>query len=134
MKTLSITILAFCMCPTFSAQNSFAGEATNEIQIESLIVDGKQKPLLHAQTISLGSSPQNVSFEFEERTNFGPAPFRIRYQLEGYDKNWNQGGAWMYLAIRFYNDSGDEISQNMFKVAGDSAGWNGSLKNSPLAH
>jgi signal transduction histidine kinase len=40
----------------------------------------------------------------------------------------------MYLAIRFYNDSGDQIGQNTFKVFGDSAGWNGSLKKSPLAH
>jgi signal transduction histidine kinase len=134
MKALSVAILAFYICPALPAQNSFAAEPANAIQIQTLIVDGKQKSLPRSKSLSLGSSPQNISFSFGPETNSGQAPFRIRYRLEGRENNWNEGGAWMYLAIRFYNDSGDQISQSMFKVVGDSAGWNGSLKKPTLAH
>jgi signal transduction histidine kinase len=131
MKALHPAILALCICILPQAQDLFAGVATNDVQINSLTVDGKQKPLNHGKSVSLGSSPQEIAFGFEPGTN---APFRIRYRLEGYENNWNVGGHWMYLAIRFYNESEDQISQSMFKVAGDSAGWNGSFKNPTLAH
>jgi signal transduction histidine kinase len=134
MKVLRPAILAFPICILMLAQDLFAGAATDDVQINSLTVDGKQKPLQHGKSVNLGSSPQEISFGFAPGTNSGPAPFRIRYRLEGYENNWNVGGHWMYLAIRFYNESGDQISQTMFKVVGDSAGWNGSLKNSTLAH
>jgi len=135
MKCLRIVRLAFCICVLLLAKDLFAGKATNEIQIQSVIIDGKQKPLPRRdKSMSLGSFPQNVSFDFGTGTNSTQAPFRIRYKLEGYENNWNVGGAWMYLAIRFYNESEDEISQTMFRVDGDSAGWNGSLKDSTLAH
>jgi len=134
MKVLHPAILAFSICIQLLAQVSFAGVAADDVQISSLTVDGRQKPLRHGKSVSLGSSPQEIDFGFGPGTNSRPAPFRIRYRLEGYENNWNVGGAWVYLAVRFYNESGDEISQSMFKVAGDSAGWNGSLKTSTLAH
>lgn len=134
MKSLSVATLAFYICLPLLAQDLPTGIATNDIQIQSVIVDGRQKPLHHGKSVSLGSFPQSILFGFGQGTNSGQAPFRIHYRLEGYENNWNEGGAWMYFAIRFYNESGDQISQTMFKVAGDSAGWNGSLINSPLSH
>jgi signal transduction histidine kinase len=38
------------------------------------------------------------------------------------------------LNIRFDNQAGDQVSQKIFNVHGDSAGWTGSLENSPLSH
>jgi signal transduction histidine kinase len=134
MKDLLPAILAFSICIQLGAQDSFAGATANDVQINSLTVDGRQKLLHHGNSVSLGSSPQEISFGFEPGTNSRSAPFRIRYRLEGYENNWNVGGAWMCLAVRFYNESGDQISQTMYRVVGDSAGWNGSLKNSTLAH
>ncbi len=40
----------------------------------------------------------------------------------------------MTLSVRFFNEAGDQVHQNLFKVSGESAGWNGSLKTSPLTH
>ena len=40
----------------------------------------------------------------------------------------------MALTVRFYNDSGDQISQNIYRVNGESTGWTGSLKSSSLTH
>lgn len=40
----------------------------------------------------------------------------------------------MYLVARFFNDIGDQVSQQMFEIRGQSAGWNGSLTNSSLTH
>ncbi len=40
----------------------------------------------------------------------------------------------MNLTVRFYNKTGDQVNQKVFNVTGDSAGWNGSLKNSSLTH
>jgi signal transduction histidine kinase len=134
MKNLRHALLAFSIGVMSLAQDLFAAEANDDVlQINSLTVDGRKKPLPHGKTVSLGPSPAEISFGFGPGSNSKP-PFRIRYRLEGYENNWNVGGAWMYLAIRFYDESGDQISQTMFRVAGDSAGWNGSLKNSTLAH
>src|SRR5882762_907939 len=101
MKVLRATILAFSICILLQAQGLSSGMATNDVQINSLIVDGKQKPLHHGKSTSLGSSPQNVIFNFQQGTNSGQAPFRIRFRLEGHENNWNQGGNWVYLAVRF---------------------------------
>jgi signal transduction histidine kinase len=40
----------------------------------------------------------------------------------------------MTLTVRFFNTTGDQITQNIFTITGESAGWNGSLKSSPLTH
>src|ERR1700685_1922551 len=101
MKVLHPAILAFSIGILLLGQDLFAGVATNDVQINSLTVDGRQKPLHHGQSVSLGSSPQEIVFGFASGTNSRTAPFRIRYRLEGYENNWNVGGAWMYLAIRF---------------------------------
>ena len=134
MKVLSVATLAFYICLPLLAQELLTGIATHDIHIQPVIVDGRQKLLHHSSSLSLGSFPQSVTFGFGQGTNSGQAPIRIHYRLEGYENNWNAGGAWMYFAIRFYNDLGDQISQTIYKVAGDSAGWNGSLKDSPLSH
>ena len=40
----------------------------------------------------------------------------------------------MFLAIRFCNEAGDKVAQQAFNVIGESAGWNGNPKTSPLTH
>ncbi len=43
----------------------------------------------------------------------------------------------MSLSIRFFAAAGDQVGQNnpdIFKVTGESDGWTGSLKTSPLRH
>ncbi len=133
MKVLLAALLVSTSCAWLLAQAA-PDETTNDVQINSLIVDNKQKLLHHGGSVSLGSSPQDITFGFETGTNPRLAPYRIRYRLEGYENNWNVGGCWMCLAVHFNNESGDQIAQTTFRVSGDSAGWNGTLKNSTLAH
>jgi signal transduction histidine kinase len=116
-----------------SAQLSQAG-LTNVIVISSVSVAGKSVPLGRGDEIKLGAFPENVEFHFGPQTNFGRLPVRLRYKLDGYDDNWHEGGGEMYLAIRFFNDSGDQVGQESFSVSGESAGWSRSLKNSSLTH
>jgi len=54
--------------------------------------------------------------------------------LEGYETVWHEGGAEMVLTVRFYNDTGDQISQSIYRVNDESTGWTGSLKSSSLTH
>lgn len=117
-----------------AAQLSQLGEPTNAIVISSMSVAGKPVPLGRGDEIKLGAFPENIVFHFGPNTNFGRLPVRLRYKLDDYDDNWHEGGGEMYLAIRFYNDSGDQVGQETFSVSGESAGWSRSLKNSSLAH
>ncbi|MES1180741.1 MAG: ATP-binding protein, partial [Verrucomicrobiota bacterium] len=72
--------------------------------------------------------------------NFGPGanartpPLRLRYLLDGFENTWHEARAEMGLTVRFYNNSGDQISQNLYPINGESTGWTGSLKSSSLTH
>jgi signal transduction histidine kinase len=54
--------------------------------------------------------------------------------LEGYENVWHEAKSVMAVNVRFYNHSGDQISQNNYPVNGESTGWTGSLKSSSLTH
>ena len=84
--------------------------------------------------VKLGTYPENIVFYFGPGTNQGQLPVRFRYKLEGYDSNWREGNGEMFLAVRYFNDLGDQIDQTAFKVHGESVGWSGSLTNSSLTH
>lgn len=84
--------------------------------------------------LKLAGSAENILFRFGPITEGGVKPIRLRYRLEGYEHNWHEGGCEMFLAVRFFDDRGDQISQVLFKATGESAGWHGSLTNSSLAH
>ncbi|HTJ79490.1 MAG TPA: sensor histidine kinase [Rariglobus sp.] len=62
-----------------------------------------------------------------------PKPGRVRYQLERTDKGWQQRVGLMYFGVRFYNQKGDQVSQETFLASGKSDGWNGSLENSTFS-
>ncbi|MEI9960387.1 MAG: hypothetical protein WDM76_04425 [Limisphaerales bacterium] len=40
----------------------------------------------------------------------------------------------MALTVRFYNGAGDQISQSIYRINGESTGWTGSLRTSSLTH
>jgi signal transduction histidine kinase len=54
--------------------------------------------------------------------------------LEGYETAWHEAASEMDFNVRFYNGAGDQISQNIYRVSGDSTGWTGSLRTSSLTH
>lgn len=102
--------------------------------IRAVTVNGKSAPLRHHGSVSLGPSPRNVSFEFGLSGELAAPSVRVRYKLEGEDAGWRDGPGEMYLAVRFYNQAGDQIKQTTFTVMGESAGWKGTIAGSPLTH
>jgi signal transduction histidine kinase len=111
-----------------------AAEATNTLEIQSIIVNGKELPFRGKESVNLGSNPENVAFSFSAGTNGGKAPLRLRYMLEGYENVWHEQASAMALTVRFYNESGDMIRPNLYPVNDESPGWTGSLKSSQMTH
>lgn len=59
-----------------------------------------------------------------------PSSLRVRYKLDGLDKNWIQRSDEMNFMLRFLNKNGDQILQRYFPAIGESPGWNGSVEAS----
>ncbi len=97
-------------------------------------MNGKPLSFRGKESVSLGSFPENIVFGFGAGTNAGKLPLRLHYTLEGYETAWHEASSEMALTVRFYNSSGDQISQNIYRVNGESTGWTGSLKSSSLTH
>ena len=96
-------------------------------------MDGKSVAVNRNHGLNLGPNPTDAAFHFGSAN--APLPdLRIRYKLDGHDASWRDGNCYMFLAVRFYNEAGDELSQKEFRVSNESVGWNGSLLNSPLIH
>ncbi|HEY4416491.1 MAG TPA: sensor histidine kinase [Verrucomicrobiae bacterium] len=115
-------------------QGKASGGAGNGLEIDSVMVAGKEMLSLPNREIKVGAFPEQITFHFGPVTSLGRSPARLRYKLEGYENNWHIGEGRMNLTARFYNAAGDQISHETFNVGGDSPGWTGSLKTSSLAH
>ena len=113
---------------------ALAQSPPEDVAVNGVTVDDKNIVITKNHNVNLGPRPLNVSFHFGSPANLHLPDLRIRYKLDGYDTDWHDGRCYMFLAVRFYNESGDQISEDEFKVADQSAGWNGSLVNSPLTH
>ena len=111
-----------------------ASQDTNKIIIRSVVVGDKQLSLPTDGNLDLGPFPENVSFMFGLDNTLIHVPLRMRCRLEGFESTWHEGSAFMFLAVKFFNTNGDYIDQKIFQVVGESAGWDGSLKSSPLTH
>ncbi len=55
---------------------------------------------------------------------------RVRYRLEGLEREWHEPTDEMNFMVRFLKKNGDQIVQNLFPSSGHSSGWNGSVENS----
>ena len=111
-----------------------AAGLTNSLAILYVDVNGKELPIRDKEDVSLGAFADNTVFGFGVVTNGGAPPLRVRYMLEGFENTWHEATSEMALTVRFYNDSGDQISQHVYGVNGESTGWTGSLKSSSLTH
>lgn len=133
-RQLQLVWLPFAITIAIAPFNLLAAETTNSLEIQAIHVNGNSLPFRGKDSISLGSSPENIIFNFGAATNGGKPPLRMRYMLEGYENTWHEASSEMSLNVRFYNSSGDQISQNIYRVNGESTGWTGSLKTSSLTH
>ncbi len=133
-KLPHLLILLLLGGSAWAATHGAASQAAGSLEIRSVSVNGNSIPLHSGGEVSLGALPQKLSFEFGPPTNANWTPRRLRYKLEGYDTVWREGGGDMFLMVRFCDEAGEQISQKIFTVSGDSAGWSGSVKNSTFTH
>ncbi len=122
-----LTIGTSCL----SAQTNDKGK---KLVISSVQVNDKAVVMRPGQALKLGPDAQDVVFRFGAATNSDWAPNRLSYKLDGYDGAWHASGGEMNFTVRFYNHTGDQVSQKVYNVTGNSAGWNSSLQNSTLTH
>lgn len=129
-----IFLMAFATDLAAAHPGQSSGTLTNLFSISTVSVRGKTISPNSDGLVNLGVSPENIYFHFGPSTNLGRSPIRLRYILEGYEKNWHEDGGSMFIGFRFYNRFNEPISQPYFSVSGQSSGWNGSLTNSALTH
>lgn len=132
-RQLRLAWLFAVSCALVTPLSLFA-QTTNSLEIQQIHVNGKPLPFPGGDSITLGSSPENIVFNYGVATNGGKPPLRTRYMLEGYENTWHEASSEMSLNVRFYNGSGDQISQTIYHVYGESTGWTGSLRTSSLTH
>ena len=122
--------IAFCSW----AEQPSSSTAADVVEIHSVTVDGRPMTLRNGVEVNLGAFPKNIFFDFGMNTNIRKTPIRIQSRLDGYENEWKVSQGQMFLDLRFFNAAGDQVRHTIFPVDGDSAGWNGSLKTSPLTH
>ena len=132
MKSTAALCLAFLVvCTTYQA---IAQSPPARLIPEKVNVDGKEISASSDRGLNLGPLPSNTVFQFHPSPVSELPDLRIRYKLDGYDTNWHDGGCYMFLEARFFNEAGDEVGQQDFKVTGESKGWKGSLADSAPVH
>jgi len=115
------------------AQVSSNATSDGSLQIASVTVGGKPVALTHDGQAKLNPFPEAIAFSFGPKGGTEHDWVRLRHKLEGYEDNWAEQPGEMALNVRFFDDAGDQISQNIFRIIGESAGWKSGL-NSPLTH
>jgi signal transduction histidine kinase len=109
-------------------------QITNGLVIQSISVDNKLVAMRPTGQVNLGIHPRDVAFGFGSgRPDLQP-PLRLRARLEEFENRWHEGDPNMILAVRFFNEKGNQIGQKIFTIAGQSEGWNGSVRTSPFVH
>lgn len=109
--------------------------ATNLLlEIRAVIVDGSPIAPRSDQTLRLSSHPRMVIFGFGPTTNAIRQPIRIRFKLDGYDENWRESIGEMRMCVRFLDETGDQVSETIFRVVGQSTGWTGNPETASFTH
>lgn len=132
MKWIVVPFVAGWMACT--SHSAVAQNSPDDLVVNSVTVDSKNIPVSQNRSLNLGARPGNITFHFGSATNLHLPDLRIRYKLDGYDTDWHDEHGFMLLIAEFYDEAGDQISRNEFRVSGESTGWNGSLDTSPLTH
>lgn len=109
-------------------------ETSALFEIRSVIVDGAQVSPRPDEKLRLSSHTRTVTIGFGPTTNAIPQPIRIRYRLDGYDEGWREYDGEMRVCVRFLGGTGDQVSETIFRVVGQSAGWTGNPETASFKH
>ncbi|SPE52218.1 putative Integral membrane sensor signal transduction histidine kinase [Verrucomicrobia bacterium] len=117
------------------------------IVFDSVLVDGhpQQVPIrlpaagttepapgekLETGRLRASSTVQRMEFRFGPNPLSSNPPVRLRYRLEGFDKEWREAGGEMRLNVRFLDAAGNTVSAQDFFAKGESVGWAGAVRRS----
>ena len=104
------------------------------LEIRSVIVDGTPVSPHPVEKLRLSSHTRTVTFGFGPTTNATPQPIRMRFKLDGYDEGWREHDGEMRVCVRFLGATGDQVSERVFRVVGQSAGWTGNPETASFTH
>ncbi len=82
------------------------------------------------EMLELAAPPRELQFRFGPDRRDGREPIRLRFKLEGYDKNWHELDSAMRFIVRFYDAGGSIIAGHELSASRESPGWQGSIKKS----
>ena len=85
---------------------------------------------LETGRLRVSSTAQRLEFRFGPNPQSSNPPVRLRYRLEGLDKEWREAGGEMRLNVRFLDETGNTVSAQDFLVKGESVGWAGAVTRS----
>jgi signal transduction histidine kinase len=127
-------LLLLVWAPEASAEGA-SDRATNALLgITSVTVDGNPVSPRPVEKVRLSSHTRMVSFGFGPATNGIRQTIRVRFKLDGYDSDWREAAGDMRMCIRFLGDTGDQVSESIFRVIGQSADWTGNPETSSFTH
>lgn len=99
-----------------------AQDARDVTSIEVFVDHSKNS--MRGPKVTVPHDTSELSFQVK------PKSMRVRYKLEGLDKDWLQRTDEMNFMLRFLNKNGDQILQIYYSTIGESAGWKGSVGQS----
>ena len=77
---------------------------------------------------------QRLEFKFGPDPASSNHPVRLRYQLEGFDRDWQEAGGEMRLTVKFLDSAQNTVGAVDFVARDESAGWVGNVADSRFAH
>ncbi len=123
--------------PAAAASEGVAASAAARpvVCLQRLQVDGQWQYLTNtakaAPPIRLSPGAHALVFHFAPTVETNDHCLRLRYKLEGLDKDWREiSRDGMRVTVRFQNAASEVVGESSFTVCGNSAGWRGSFTNS----
>jgi signal transduction histidine kinase len=87
-----------------------------------------------AGRLQISSRAQRLELRFGPANTPSNPPVRLRYQLEGIDKEWREPGGEMRLTVKFLDSANNTASAVDFVARGESPGWAGNVLDSRFVH
>lgn len=117
-----------------SAQAADLPRTNRFAEIRGMVVDGAPLALKAGQKVSLDRQPRTVVFQFSPANNETNGSARVRFKLDGYEEGWREPVAEMRVCVRFLDRTGDQVSETVFRVVGQSPGWTGHPETATFTH
>ena len=124
---VSYACVVFCACAVQAnvmiTQVAVDGKAMPHVQ-EANVVGGGLPPL------RLNDSARHINFRFENVGGSVRPAMRLRYKLEGYDKQWIDLPMRMRVLLYFRDEEPKIVGQHEFFLEGETPGWTGNPETS----